>query len=104
MKMSAKKLVKNCRDDIFPDDSDVYSVYGFNNCRNEEEYSYLFGLYKEMIKIRGFSEIHLQKWTNNSRVGDYIDYLFSQGSEDNFYYQWFQNNKKIINKNSRNFL
>lgn len=86
----AQELVKNIQNGEFPESNPVWTNYGFDLCKDEKDFSYLFGLYKELFSFRIFKSVDLEKFQKKGKLKLYIKTLFEECSPNNFYYQWFK--------------
>ena len=83
------KLHKNITSDHFPRNGRVWSMFGFERCREEQSLSYLFGLYKQLFRYRSFFLGDMIRSYEIGRLNDYIIDQYCQNDPKNFYFQWF---------------
>jgi hypothetical protein len=95
-KTTSWELVKFCLDNTIPDKKKVCDDYGFTNCKNETEYSYLLGLYSRLTRLPSFNTYDLHVYNSNKKTVEYITEIFDNYDSENFYYKWFKKNSKIV--------
>jgi hypothetical protein len=87
--------------DRIPNSPSVCADYGFYNCKTQEELTNLFGVYVGLIKIIECDLMELHQECIKGKLADFI--VQKYGSRRSHYYNWFLNNKQIVDnfKNMR---
>ncbi len=95
MSYSVYNLQEACfKDDFSYITNSVIADYGFKNCKNDEEYSNLLGLYQGIIKCIGCDVEELHKACVNNKLKEFIKKI--HGKHQSGYYKWFLKNESIV--------
>lgn len=87
-------------------DAELVQGFGFERCRSNKDWTYLFGLYIGLVKHLSVSSRSLHKWQQENSLARNIIKTFEDKKKahgrfyEGEYYPWFLNNQHIVDANA----
>jgi hypothetical protein len=88
-------LVKACIEDIFPPLPAIADYFGFDNAANDENLSFILGLYQYMIKLRGMNKNIIEEAFHKNQLDKLIHDSYKTYGNTGFYKLICDKNMKI---------